>query len=350
MAKQTHIVHSDDPVRVTVEPLTSNDLSWFRLFRSVVHSGVWAKLTPAAAKVLVVLAECVNDAIRKEQNRWIAWPSIATIGLRAGVERRAAQKAIALLEEHGLVRRCRRRNASRGDYSNEYELTPPPAHAGAQGGAAENAQEGVFEKTPDRASVSAPRPRSAKRSPGAAARAQQSTDKKETRSDSSIRAKLVSAGIGEPTLSRLLDTESEEELLLRLQDWETRKRVGSKFGVAWLISSIQQKYELHERTLRDLDQAEKRAAAQNRRQAELEEQAKEDERQRAIEARAQAMFDEMSDEELAHWKGVVLKEFPGIVRNADRADPRASNQLRTLILAKLGHLVCPPETPGVSRR
>lgn len=343
MARQTHIVQSEDPVRVTVEPLHSSDLSWFRLFRSVVHSGAWARLTPAAAKVLVVLAECVNDAIRKEQNRWIAWPSIATIGIRAGIERRAAQKAIACLEEHGLVRRCRRSNSSRGDYSNEYELTPPPASSDAQGGAHASAQEGANTQTHVRASVDAPRPRKSKRPPGAAARAQQRTDQTETRSDSSIRTQLVRAGIGEPVLSRLLNTEKENELLLRLKDWETRKRMGSKYGVAWLIASITNKYDLHERTRKEIEQATHQAAARTHRIRQLEAEAEEERRQRQIEAQALELFEQMSDEELLHWKRIVLEEMPGLVRGADRADPRSHAQLRRLILGKLGHLVCPNE-------
>lgn len=345
MAKQTHIVHSDDPVRVTVEPLAASDLSWFRLFRSVVHSGVWAKLTPAAAKVLVVLAECVNDSIRKEQNRWIAWPSIATIGLRAGVERRAAQKAIAQLEEFGLVRRCRRRNAARGDYSNEYELTPPPAHADAQGRANEDAHGGADGQTHPGAIVDAPAPRKGKRPPGAAARAQQRQNKTETLLDSSsTRSRLIGAGIGEPVLSRLISTETNDELLLRLKDWETRKKLGSKLGVAWLIASITNKYELHERTQRELDQSANQAAARAHRLKQLEEDAAEERRQREIDTQAQAMFDEMSDEELAHWKRVVMDELPGMVRGADRVDPRTHPKLRRLILGKLSHLVCPPES------
>lgn len=342
MARQTHIVHSEEAVRVTVEPLESpGDLSWFRLFRSVVHSGVWARLTPAAAKVLVVLAECVNDSIRKEQSRWIAWPSIATIGLRAGVERRAAQKAIALLEEHGLVRRCRRRNASRGDYSNEYELTPPTAQPDAQGGAHERAQGRASADAPVPATSRAPGPRSDKRPPRAAARAQQRTDQTEYSDDSSIRARLVAAGIGEPVLSRLLSTETPEDLLLRLKDWEVRKAAGGKLGVAWLIASIQQKYELHEATRRQLDLARKQAAARDHRVRELQREAEEEARQRAIDAQVQSMFDEMSDEELAHWKNVVVEEFPSLIRNADRADPRTHERLRRLILGKLCHLVSP---------
>lgn len=342
MARQTHIVHADEAVRVTVEPI-AGDLSWFRLFRSIVHSGVWAKLTPAAAKVLVVLAECVNDSIRKEQSRWIAWPSIATIGTRAGVERRAAQKAIALLEEVGLVRRCRRRNASRGDYSNEYELTPPPAHADAHGGANEDAQGSASHETPAPAPAHAPGQRSAKRPARAPARAQQRTEKTEIEKDSSIRATLAGAGVGEPMLSHLIETESKDELLLRIKDWEIKKKHGGKLGVAYLIASIRQKYSLHEKTVREIEQASQAEAARGHRLRQLELDAREEERQRAIDAQAQAMLDEMSDDELAHWKSEVLKTFPGIVRNADHAHPRTHKQLRKLILGRLSHLVSPQE-------
>lgn len=165
-------------------------------------------------------------------------------------------------------------------------------------------------------------------------------------SASRARAGLAEAGVEEPMLSRLAAEHDEPELLLRLEDWWARRAAGSKLGVAWLIASIRDRYELHPSThAANEKRAAARAADERRRRAAAADEA-EARRQRALDARAEALFDAMSDEELAHWKAVVVAEFPALVRNADRADPRAHDGLRRLILAKLIELVCPPEPRG----
>jgi Helix-turn-helix domain len=343
MAKQTHVVHSDQPVKLTIEPASSgSDPSWFRLFRSVVHSGAWARLTPSAAKVLVVLAECVNDAMRKESGVWIAWPSIATIAARAGIERRAAQKAVGTLEEAGLVRRCRRRNSARGDYSNEYELIAPDmprASAKTQGVLQMGAQGGAHADAHGPAPTRARAQRTSNRSPSAVARAQQSTDQKEIDlNNNDAAAALKEVGIKEPALSRIMNSHPHDELFLRLRDWQTRNRLGTKLGVAWLIASIQQKYDLHEKTLAQIEQEERRVRAQSHRlQVELAQQ-EEEKRQIAIDQQCNALFDEMSDAEQEHWKQQVIAEIPGLIRNADELPP-AHPKIKPLILGKLVHLL-----------
>ena len=358
MAKQTHIVSSDEAVRVTVEPAGPADGAWFRLFRAVVHSGTWAKLPPAASKVLIVLAECVNDSIRKESGKWIAWPSVALICKRSGCERRAVQMALNTLETHGLLRRIRRRTSKRGDYSNEYELVCPPdneadesgaqedapagAHRGARGGAHSDAPPGAHLGAQGPAHGGARGHGAPVRRSGARGRAQQRKNETETDNNSSaVRAKLAAAGVGEPVLTRLLAERPPEELLLRLEDWKTRKAAGSQLGVAWLIASILQRYELHERTTAAIEAEGKRGRAEARRLRDLKDAAADAAALDEIEAQTAAMVDEMSDEELDHWKQEVIAELPALTRKQAGADPRTDPRLRRLIQGKLAHLIGP---------
>ncbi|MEM6312956.1 MAG: helix-turn-helix domain-containing protein [Planctomycetota bacterium] len=330
-SRQTHIVRSDEPVRVTVEPVAAQSATWFRMFRSLIHGGTWAELTPAAAKVLIVLAECVNDSRRRESGRWVAWPSVATIAQRSGCQRRAVQKALANLEERGLIARCRRRNAKRGDYSNEYELQPPanpPAHDETHGGMSDDAPPPVYRQTPVRRTTDRP------------ASAPNSAQQRRTRpKKDQTTVALADAGVGEPTLSRLLDEHERAELLLRVEDWKRRKKLGQRLGPAWLIASIRDGYDLHPDTQADLDKQARAAKAKQRRQAKAAEQAEADTETQRIETEAAELFDTMSDDELDHWKQTVLESFPIVARGLHRADPRTNEKLRHLILGKLAHLV-----------
>jgi hypothetical protein len=107
--KYTSIIRSDEPIRVEVHP----GGYWFRVFCWVVESGTWARLNPSSRSVYVVLAKhCSGE-------RWLAWPSIATIIRLAGVRRTQVYFAIAELEREGLLKR---RNRGGGRQSTTYEL------------------------------------------------------------------------------------------------------------------------------------------------------------------------------------------------------------------------------------
>ena len=346
MPKQTHVIDSDVPVRVTVEPADpphpppAAGQPWFRLFRSLVHSGVWAELTPAAAKVLIVLGECVNDRRRDEEGRWHAWPSVATIAGRSGCQRRAVQKALADLEARGLISRCRRRTARRGDYSNEYELHPP-ASEDAPEEAHEDAHGGASGATPAPASEPAPRRRGPVRPAGAARCARQSRTRTEpdTTADGPAAEALRAAGIEQPMLGRLVAGHDAEKLLLRVEDWRTRNKLGQRLGPAWLIASVRDGYDLHEATVAEREKAAKADAAADRRATLAAERAAADAESARLDAAAGAMLDAMSDDELAHWRGVVVGQFPALARHLRDADPRRDDRLRRLIQGKLVHLV-----------
>ena len=393
----THLIRSDVPVRVTVEPADSPGTPpakgepWFRLFRSVVHSGLWAELTPASAKVLIVLAECVNDKRRGDEGRWFAWPSVATIGERAGLGRRAVQKALGDLETRGLIDRCRRRTAKRGDFSSEYELHPPAraANDDAQEGAHDDAHPPAHEATPAPAADAAPAGRGGARGAGAAACAQQSKTQPENdqtdmgaavdgsnedppkprgererspgsegqgasdpgdrfahptasgdeREDDAARVALVEAGVSASMAAKLLASAGAAEVRLRVGDWRRRRGLGQRIGPAWLIASIRDGYDLHEATLAEAERARRAEAAESHRTAEAADRAAADAESARLDAAAAELLAAMSDEELGHWKRQVLAAFPSLSRNLADADPRTDVRLRTLIQAKLVHLV-----------
>jgi hypothetical protein len=148
-------------------------------------------------------------------------------------------------------------------------------------------------------------------------------------------AALGEAGVADPVRSRLVAEREPEELLLRIGDWQTRRRLGQKLGPAWLVASIRDGYDLHDQTLAD------RARTDRRREAEAHraEQKQQAEREKAeivrVAAEAERLFDELSDEELDHWKAAAIREFGGVARGLHDADPRQSTRLRRLVLAQL---------------
>ena len=359
----THLIRSDVPVRVTVEPADGTEAPraphappakgepWFRLFRSVVHSGLWAELTPASAKVLIVLAECVNDKRRGDEGRWFAWPSVATIGERAGLGRRAVQKALGDLETRGLIDRCRRRTAKRGDFSSEYELHPPAraANDSAQEGAHDGAHPPAHGATPGPAAEAAPAGRGDVPGAGAARCAQQSKTRPENDQtdtgaavdglEGAARAALAEAGVAAAMAAKLLASAGADEVMLRVGDWRRRRGLGQRIGPAWLIASIRDGYDLHEATLAEAERARRAEAAESHRAAEAADRAAADAESARLDAAAAELLAAMSDEELGHWKRQVLAEFPSLSRTLADADPRTDVRMRTLIQGKLVHLV-----------
>ena len=73
-------IAADQPINVAVGEQA--DARWFKLFHALVESGLWARLSPAAANVYVVLAKHADG-------RWVAWPSITKIMKLAGLTDRS---------------------------------------------------------------------------------------------------------------------------------------------------------------------------------------------------------------------------------------------------------------------
>lgn len=109
--QHTTVIKSDEPVTIKI----GGDHRWFRMFSSVIESGVWSKLSPSAAKVLVTIAKFADSC-------WVAFPGISTIQVSAGISRRAVYYALDELEGVGLLLRRRRGG---GQYGSVYQLLPP---------------------------------------------------------------------------------------------------------------------------------------------------------------------------------------------------------------------------------
>jgi hypothetical protein len=322
------VEHSDEQVaQVTIGPAGggAGQEAWFRLFRALVLSGTWASLSDAACRTYIVLAESVNDALRRDNGEWLAWPSAETIARRSGVTRRSVFRAVDELEAARLLERRR----GGGRKSTQYCLLSPKQWA-----APVTPVTPVTSVSPVPAVSSQPRPPRHGSDDVAVTRQR----KKDRASIDSSRARgaLIEAGVGSPTLEQLLANHSEDELLLRIEDWHQRKTVGKDRSVAWLIASIRNRYDLHPKTVARREATEKKAvreAIEARRRA--EEQA-EEERQRQIERRVGEMFDALGDDELQEWKERAIEEYtPGLSRGLERADPRVNERLKRRILGLL---------------
>ena len=114
----THIIQTDSPVTISVTQLES---PWFRLYRAVVRSGLWRTVSGSSRLLLVVLADLVNDEIRKDRGDWIAWPSIATLCESTGLTDRSIQRAVKELERFGVLSV----RSGGGRKTNTFEMLPP---------------------------------------------------------------------------------------------------------------------------------------------------------------------------------------------------------------------------------
>ena len=123
---QTNIhIEGDHEVEVRV---SESDGHWYRLFRAVNQHGLLTQLSGPAVKVLLVLAEHVNDQIRDATGEWLAWPSCRRIGEQTGLSERAVRYALRSLERHKVLKRLV--NGS-GDHTAKYQIVAPPRHDGA---------------------------------------------------------------------------------------------------------------------------------------------------------------------------------------------------------------------------
>jgi len=334
------IDHTEDQVAsVTVGP--AGHEAWFRMFRAVVHSGLWAQLSDAACRTYIVLAECVNDAMRRDNGEWLAWPSGDTLARRAGITRRSVFRATSELESRKLLERRR----GGGRKSTQYCLLPPSKwdrppqhHADTRPAVTPTSLVTPVSHVPPKSPVTTPAPqaRPGRHLTGDLPFTQQRKKDRAFSDSSKALAALIEAGVGEPVLWALLKSHSQDDLLLRIEDWNLRNEIGPKRSVAWLISSIRNQYDLHPKTTAKIENQAKR---ESRVRAEhLKKQAEQDEqsRQARIDREVNVIFDSLSDDELSEWKDRAIAEYtPGLSRGLERADPRENEKLKRRILGLL---------------
>jgi hypothetical protein len=329
---------------VSVEPTQSDQ--WFRVFTAVVDTGAWGRLTGAAKGVLIVLARYVNDARRRATGEMVAYPSVRTIAAAAGITTRGAQKALRELESAKLIRRGMQRDEGTFEYRMLVTKSDQANTMSSRGRTPVHpAPEPAFAPEANRRSPS-PRTgiRQADEPEFVRNRRTQTNDSTSSAADAlrmELTAEFIEAGINAAMCDRLVAGHSEQTLRRHLRDWQIRRQQGSKLGVAWLIASIQNGYELCEQTQREIDRETQASRAKAHRAAQLNKDAAEAKAQAELDRQATELFDSMSDEELSHWKSVVVTELPSMIRNPDSADPRTHARLKRLILGKLAHVVNP---------
>jgi len=340
---------ADQSATVTLAPTTEGGAlgtGWFRLFRDLVRGGTWAQLGNGARSVLVVLCESVNDAIRREQGEWLAWPSVPTIAKRAGLAERNVYVALKELEAKKLISKLAQGGGRR---QTTYAVKPPvvvnadqfPPLTQASGVTDSTGMMGTSGVTG--ATRLPGRPRQA--SPVRAVMQQRESilrendSSKENGVDGDLEGELKKAGITPKVIARLLKEHESRHIELHLMDWQTRRESGQRLGVAWLLAAIRDDYAPAQKTLARIDGEKGRLLRVRNDEDERTKQKQEEARIEEIERRAIARFDELSDAELCAWRERVVEEMPVLLRDARSADPRTHVRLRRMILAKLGHEV-----------
>src|SRR5687768_4272605 len=73
------------------------DVSWFHIFKEIIRSGAWARMSPNAKAIYPVIKAFVN------WETGAAFPSIDTLEKYSGISRPSVVKALKELESEGLL-------------------------------------------------------------------------------------------------------------------------------------------------------------------------------------------------------------------------------------------------------
>lgn len=100
------------------------DTSWFHIFKELIRSGTWAKMSPNSKAVYPVVKNFVN------WETGVAFPSITTIMQYAGLSRQAVVNGLKDLEALGLIRK-EHQERGRGSYRliERFEVMEPDGSA-----------------------------------------------------------------------------------------------------------------------------------------------------------------------------------------------------------------------------
>lgn len=314
--KHTTVITSDEPVSVHVE---TGGGHWFRIFTAIVDTGIWADLSPSAAKVLVVLTRHVNDGQRQRGGDWLAWPSVTTIMKLAGTKRAATYQAIAELEQRKLLTR---RNGGGGRNTTTYQLIEPPVHA--RGPVHAHGPQGSTHTNPTR-----PRTRTRSRL--------NEEDRKKQQVDAAagdvcqdVLEALVAAGISEPTRTQLATLSG---VTTRLVEQVAERAISQGKGVGVIVNDIRAKAAANvakrerARAKRQVER-EMQATQQQQRETEREEQERIDSEMLTV----NRFINSMSDNELEQARQDVLDSMTAMERKAvERLDVKKSRTLKRRI-------------------
>ena len=356
------------------------DGGFTQVFNRVLSSGIYAALSLPARAVYTALAYLADNTRcfvvdGGYGGRAGSGVNIERIMAVSGCGETAAKKAMKELVDRQLVRVLRkggsRRNGQR--VASIYQLLLPvdgyeALHVGQNnanrpgrdttgygiatrpGTAAQGDPVPPREATrfpgATRSSTAAPRARTTRKSNkpqnSKSPRAAAAKEKADPEKGNSLADGLAARGVGEPLLSRLLEEAEPETIRRHLLDFDIRNRLqgAKKKSPGWLGQSILVPYDLHEETLRTLEQEQRSAGAKVAARRREVEDALEQERLVAIEAWVEEQFAEMEDDELSAWKARALDRFPPLTRGLVKADPRTNERLVRLIKGMLAEL-CP---------
>lgn len=323
MSTHRTVIESDQPIEVQVK----GDGRWFRLFAAVVESGAWHRLSPSAAKVLVVLAKFANDS-------WLAWPGITTIQGRAGVSRASVYRAVDELEAAGLLLR-RRRSGGRG-LVTVYQLLEPAFVGGLWvGGEGRPNKKGLTRETKRVSPVRPELDQGTRPAAGGETSEVGSVAGGPGRGSAAaaggcpVREALAACGVGEPAASELVGAGVTVDQVQRVG---SRARSAGK-GPGVVVLDLRAEVAGEAARVADLEavRERRRAAESAKREAERQREA-EAEREREALERVRSM----TESERAELIAAVAGSLPAEVRRAIRGESwEASPLLRGAVLARV---------------
>ena len=319
--KHTTVITSDQPIHVIAGETGGH---WFRIFRAIVDGGHWAKLSPSAAKILIVLARHVNDEMRSGRGDWLAWPSVSTLMRLAGTGRSMTFMAITELEQAGLLRR---QISGGGSSSNVYKLLEPvPVQS-----------TGPVQRTGPHPSdgARAPRPMHRTRS------REIEVERLKTTTDDDVLRILESNGFRAADAKRLAGHTNAtlEQVTAAIANADHVESQGKlKDRRAYIRTAIVEGHAELDAVTRARRQAEKRARANERETATAAAERERRQREREREQSIERVLVGLSDDELQRYMAAVLRELePGERERLSRKDPRTNGRLRAAIFERVGH-------------
>jgi hypothetical protein len=330
-AQITLISKDEDPAR---------GASWFRLFRDLVRGGTWAELGSAAKSVLVVLAESVNDQIRKEQQQWLAWPSVPTIARLAGLAERNVYVGLKELESRRLITKLA---PGGGRRQTTYQLHCPkescPSPLSKTAGVTISSGVSKSSAVPGRSRQASPAEDVSQQRKSSSRKKDDSTDKADARVENvdirqqriaSVEHTLLDIGIKPKTVNSLLEQYELSRIERNVSFWTAKRQKGKTLGVAWLMAAIRDDYCASASPARASNQTQAVATPLVDHDANEAEDLE-------LDRIANQRFEALGDDELEKLAGEVIAEFPWMFRGEITGNLRDNQRLKRLILGRLVH-------------
>jgi hypothetical protein len=363
-------------VSVTIGQTTAGgrevDGGYSQLFNRVMHSGIFASL-PLPARAVYTAMVYLGDNTRHfivdgKDGRGVNIDRIMAV---SGCGETAVKQAIKVLADRQLVRILRKGGSTPDGtrFASIYQLLIPVAgyenlHKSRTGidlpvrntapypGTIRPGTESQHDPKPRR--FPTPNPVAAEPRTGAHRVRSNRSDRNvdnitivpegQTADDKrSARAALIERGVKEPLLSQLVSQAEPSSILKHVLDFDIRNKLpGQSVKTAgWLVKSILVPYQLHERTIAEIESESRAQEAKSHRRLKDIEKSIEDERAAALNRWVEEQFANADDEELESLRQRVLSEYATLARGLEKVDPRTHPRLSRLIKAVLSQFYQP---------